>query len=440
MPIFMVLQPYASPIFHPGAMNDAASQLIALAYMRGGSVLGDLAYTYDSAGHRATVSGSLARTSLPQPIANAVYNADNQLTQWGTTAVMYDANGSVTNDGTHAYTWDARNHLIAVDNGGTASFGYDPFGHRISKTVYGLNTGYLYNGANVVQELSGSSPSANLLSGGIDEVFARTDSSGTLSFLGDGLGSTSALTDSTGAIQQSYTYDPYGSTSTTGNSSSNSYQYTGRETDATGLYHLRARYYNPNTGRFISEDPMGFAGSGPNLYAYVGDDPINAIDPFGLSGWLTIYSSGTFGQGYMGLGYHSWISYTPDGGYATTYGTYGNNPLGLPNGLEINLPYDVEHPFDASRTMHLNDAQEAALMNYINSVRNQGTNGWSLARPCSNFASTAWMTGTGEWLPDGSPTMPSSPAGLTQSINTANAATPSFGQLMSWMWSHMLFF
>ena len=260
---------------------DAASELLGITYTQAGSVIGDLAYTYDSVGHRATVSGSLAHTSPPQPIANAVYNADNQLTQWGTTTVIYDANGNVTNDGTHVYTWDGRNHLVAVDNGGSASFGYDPFGRRISKTVFGLNTGFLYNGANVVQELSGSSPSANLLSGGVDEVFARTDSAGTASFLRDGLGSTLALTDSTGAIQQSYTYDPYGSTSTTGNSSTNSYQFTGRETDATGLYFFRARYYNPAFGRFMSEDPIGFAG-GNNIYAYVGDDPLDLTDPSGL--------------------------------------------------------------------------------------------------------------------------------------------------------------
>ncbi len=260
---------------------DGASELIGITYTQAGSAIGDLAYTYDSIGHRTTVSGSLAHTNLPQPIANAVYNADNQLTQWGTTAVTYDANGNVINDGTHAYTWDGRNHLVAVDNGGSASFSYDPFGRRISKTVYGLNTGYLYNGANVVQELSGSSPSANLLSGGVDEVFARTDSSGTDSFLRDGLGSTLALTDSAGTIQQSYAYDPYGGTSTTGNSSTNSYQFTGRETDATGLYYLRARYYNPAFGRFMSEDPIGFAG-GNNIYAYVGDDPLDLLDPSGL--------------------------------------------------------------------------------------------------------------------------------------------------------------
>lgn len=209
--------------------------------------------------------------------------------------------------------------------------------------------------------------------------------------------------------------------------------------------YYRARYYNPTTGRFLSEDPAGFGGSGTNLYAYAFDNPVDFNDPFGLSGTLTVFSSGTYGTGASGyFGSHSWISYTPDGGSATTYGTWGNNYGGANIGLNSNIEPIALAQGDwsdaVSRSQHLNDAQEAALMNFINSVHNQGTKGWSLGRPCSKFASDAWRAGTGEWLPDGSPTMPSSPAGLSQSINTANAANPSFGQIMSWMWSHMLFF
>lgn len=155
---------------------------------------------------------------------------------------------------------------------------------------------------NVVQELAGSSPSANLLSGTLDEVFTRTDGNGPLSYLRDALGSTQALTDSTGAIQQQYTYDPYGSTSTSGNSTSNSYEFTGRETDATGLYYLRARYYNPTTGRFLSEDPAGFR-AGINLYAYVYDSPVVFTDPSGkdaISGAITGAIFGALGADNAG--------------------------------------------------------------------------------------------------------------------------------------------
>ena len=85
--------------------------------------------------------------------------------------------------------------------------------------------------------------------------------------------------DATGSSQVEYSYGPFGSISITG-TTTNSYTYTGREIDGLGINYYRARYYNPNTGRFLSEDPMGFAGSGPNLYEYAYDSPLNFVDPF----------------------------------------------------------------------------------------------------------------------------------------------------------------
>ena len=84
------------------------------------------------------------------------------------------------------------------------------------KTVAGVTTSYLYDEANVAQEISGGSPIANLLSGGTDEVFTRTDSSGTANFLTDALGRTSALTDGSGSTVASYAYEPFGNTTATG--------------------------------------------------------------------------------------------------------------------------------------------------------------------------------------------------------------------------------
>jgi RHS repeat-associated protein len=87
-------------------------------------------------------------------------------------------------------------------------------------------------------------------------------------------------------MQTSYTYDPYGSTSVTGTSNGNEFQYTGRESEGNGLYFYRARYYSPLLGRFISQDPLGFAGGDGNLYAYVFGDPINFFDPSGTNAAL----------------------------------------------------------------------------------------------------------------------------------------------------------
>jgi RHS repeat-associated protein len=135
-----------------------------------------------------------------------------------------------------------------------------------------------------VQEQNTSTGTANLLTGlGLDEILTRTDASGTMGFLTDQIGSTSGLVNSSGSLQTTYTYEPFGSTSTSVTANGNPYQFTGRELDPnSGLYFMRNRYYSPTLQRFLSPDPSGLAGGDANLYAYVGNDPTNLIDPTGL--------------------------------------------------------------------------------------------------------------------------------------------------------------
>src|SRR5437867_10895153 len=117
---------------------DAASQLTGLTYSLGQTTLGNLTYAYDTAGRRTSVGGSFARTGLPLALNSATYNANNQLTQWGTANLTYDLNGNLTGDGVNNYSWDSRNQLasIAASGGGTiATFQYDAFGRRIKNSV-----------------------------------------------------------------------------------------------------------------------------------------------------------------------------------------------------------------------------------------------------------------------------------------------------------------
>src|SRR6266704_3380522 len=163
---------------------DAASQLTGITYMLGTNTLGNLTYAYDLAGQCTGVGGSYARTGTPQAAPLASYTANNQLTNWKRATLTYGANGNLTSEGTNTYTWNARNQLQSIGGGVSASFQYDPFGRRVSKTIGGT-TQYLYDGPNPVQEISGSSASANLLTGGVDEYFQRTDSAGTRNLLTD---------------------------------------------------------------------------------------------------------------------------------------------------------------------------------------------------------------------------------------------------------------
>lgn len=164
----------------------------------------------------------------------------------------------------------------------TASFVYDALGRRVSKTINGQTTQYQYDGNDIVAEINNGAVSTTYLRGlNIDEPFVRRSGSGDEHYLSDALGSTLALTDNTGAVTTRYSYDPFGNTTVTG-TSNNPFQYTGRENDGTGLYYYRARYYSPKLQRFISEDPIGFAGGDVNFYAYVLNNPVNLIDPLGL--------------------------------------------------------------------------------------------------------------------------------------------------------------
>ena len=230
----------------------------------------------------------LRRMNLP-PVSTATnYNANNQQLTFGTTTETYDLNGNLatTTDAgvTTTYTWNARNQLTGISKTGlTASFTYDSFGRRTGRTVNGVVTNYVYDGLNPVQEKNGATVTANLLTGlGIDEFFTRTDGVGVRSLLPDALGSTVALGDGTGTLQTQYTYEPFGVTTQTGLASTNSYKYTGREDDGSGLLYYRARYYQPRFQRFISEDPIGFVGGDVNFYAYVSNTPISERDPSGL--------------------------------------------------------------------------------------------------------------------------------------------------------------
>lgn len=133
-----------------------------------------------------------------------------------------------------------------------------------------------------------------------------------------------------------------------------------------------------------------------------------------MAGTLTIHSSGT-GELLSG---HSWIEFRPDGGKATTYGTWGNNPTGQGNGLFQDL--ELGRPSDASRSVHLTDAQEQRLNDTVAKYRAKGTGAWGYLSPCSTFAAEAWENASGEGLSHRSGII-SNPSKLKLSIAAANA-------------------
>ncbi|HYG30816.1 MAG TPA: hypothetical protein VD887_11450 [Allosphingosinicella sp.] len=136
-----------------------------------------------------------------------------------------------------------------------------------------------------------------------------------------------------------------------------------------------------------------------------------------MAGTLTIHSSGS-GELLSG---HSWIEYTDGAGETHTYGTWGNNPEGLGNGLHMDL--ERGRSSDARRSARLTDAQERAMNAKIQEYRDKGQGGWGYLSPCSAFAADVWQAGTGEKLSHRSGII-SNPSRLKKSIQTANG-TPA---------------
>jgi RHS repeat-associated protein len=246
------------------------------------------AYTYDPVGNRLT-----------GPAAEAYnYAAASELTAKTGATYQYDDNGNLigktegTTNWSYGYDFENRLSWVTKNTGTEAStitFKYDPFGRRIEKSVTAgstTTTKYLYDGQNVLYEYDGSDAITaryvhNL---GIDDPLAMEKNAKLYVYYKDALGSVTAITDYWGNIVQTYDYDSFGNIVAVNDPAFvQPYIYTGREWDSeTGLYYYRARYYDPMAGRFISRDPISFAGGDVNLYGYVQNNPVSFIDPSGL--------------------------------------------------------------------------------------------------------------------------------------------------------------
>lgn len=167
------------------------------------------------------------------------------------------------------------------------SFKYDPFGRRIYKSSSSGTSIYAYDGDNLVEEANSSGTAVARYSQGlnIDEPLAMLRSSATSFYNADGLGTITSLANTAGSLVQTYTFDSFGNQTASSGSLTNPFQYTARESDSeTGLYYYRARYYDPNIGRFVTEDDRQTVSLTEvlHLYAYVLENPVNFSDPLGL--------------------------------------------------------------------------------------------------------------------------------------------------------------
>ena len=270
---------------------DKTSQVTAVDH----SFQTDESYTFDTNGNRED--------------ANYTVGTNNQMTSDGTYDYTYDDEGNLTRRTVIAtgyyreFVWDHRNRLTQVlDKDDTDAilkqfdYKYDVFDRRIHKSVDNDGPGagaavvsrYVYDGDDIVLEYNGSNTLTHRYVHGpdVDQIFADEDATNAILWpLADNLGTVRDLSNSTGTIQNHIKYESFGKVTSESNSAVNHlYGFTGRERDEeAGLSYHRGRYYDPLTGKWISEDPSGFDGGDANLSRYVLNSPTNYVDPHGLS-------------------------------------------------------------------------------------------------------------------------------------------------------------
>ncbi len=250
-------------------------------------VLGNetISYAHDAFGNRLTESGSGGTISYS-------YNDNDELETEGGLSYGYDDNGNaVSRDGV-IFGYDYENRLVSA---GSANYAYDADGIRVSSAADGSTTDYLVDKnrqyAQVLEERNGGS-SVSYVYG--DDLISRKQGGENRYYVYDGHGSVRQLTDATGAVTDSYIYDAFGNLRDHLGGSDNRYLYAGEQYDsASGLYYLRARYYDPESGRFLTHDPYPGRLNEPvtlHRYLYGNANPVMYTDPsgkFALTGLLT---------------------------------------------------------------------------------------------------------------------------------------------------------
>jgi len=254
-------------------------------YSNGGSTtITGYGYTLDNNGNRTQVSatGALPPANATQDVSYEYTPHGNRLTNFSSAVLTFDSDGQLQNNGSTAYTFDGAHRLTGY---GTSSFSYDGANRRLKATRAGTTNKYVYDASGnlLVQEDANGNILKDFIYG--KGLLAWVDASGNLyCYHFDGNGNTVAVTDINQKVVNKYSYTPYGVIDGRIETKPQPFTYVGQFgvfDEGSGIYYMRARYYDANAKRFISEDPKGFDGGDVNFYVYAANNPLVTIDPDG---------------------------------------------------------------------------------------------------------------------------------------------------------------
>lgn len=270
---------------------DAAGRMTSIVHQGPSGVLDSQVYEYDAAGSRTAFSSAFSAPLVTKGIENTGYDDANEISSWGQATFSHDANGNrlaeIDSLGTTSYAWDSRDRMTSIERPGSPviKLAYDFAGNLTHIwTSQGEEAQLIDDIANMAWRKTPNGSGEVTLSGrAIDAQLGLANSDGSVLYaLLTTPNSTAAITDGAADVVSVSAYEPFGSEIT--GSVDYPFRFTGRTKPVPhdSLMYYRARFYDPGSGRFLSEDPLRISGGSANPYRYADNNPVEARDPTGL--------------------------------------------------------------------------------------------------------------------------------------------------------------